>query len=228
MRETSTQENLSNFFVKLSKNHKTKNFVVISVLLAMIFAGSFFCFFGCHKNEYAASEKLSLAYVAFAQGNKQQGVNLLDETIAKYPKMPAAYQARIARADIFIEAKEYSEALKLLRETASFGKPSVIRPLANARIIYVYDSKADYLNAVNASKEFIDKYPDHFLVKDIYLNLAEYYLILGSKDEAVKVFSEVLVNFPATKEAEKAQVKLNEINICKCADSLEVCCCRRK
>ncbi|MCA6069751.1 MAG: tetratricopeptide repeat protein [Endomicrobium sp.] len=211
MSETSTRWSLSNFFVKQSKNHKIKIFVAVGVLLVIIFAGLFFCFFGCHRSEYASSAKLSSAYVAFSQGDKQKGINLLDETIAKYPKMPAAYQARIVRADIFTEAKEYSEALKLLRETVSFGKPAVIKPLANVRIIYVYDSKVDYLNAIDASKEFIDKYPDHFLVKDIYLNLAKYYLILGSKDEAVKVFNEVLVNFPATKEAEKAQTKLNEI-----------------
>ncbi|MDR1244667.1 MAG: tetratricopeptide repeat protein, partial [Endomicrobium sp.] len=77
--------------------------------------------------------------------------------------------------------------------------------------IYIYDSKKDYFNAITVSKEFIDKYPDHFLIRDIYLNLAEYYLATGSKDEAVKTFNEVLISFPATQEAEKAQKRINEI-----------------
>jgi TolA-binding protein len=136
---------------------------------------------------------------------------LLNEVIVKYPKTSCAYQAKLLKADIFTELQSYDEALNILKEIESKAKPEIIRPLAASRIIYVYDVKKDYFNAITASKGFISRYPNHFLVKDIYLNLAEYYLITGSKDEAIKIFNEVLINFPATQEAERAQRRLNEL-----------------
>ena len=205
--------NLKIMISKLLKRQKEDKriifFTFISTGLAVVTIIFVVCF-KLHQNN-VASTKLASAYLAFSQGNQKQGVDLVDETISKYSKMPAAYQARLLKADIFTQIGAYEEALKLLNDTVKDAKPEKIKPLAQVRIIYVFDTKQDYFNAINASKEFIDKYPSHFFIKDVYLNLAEYYLLSGSKDEAVKTFSEILINFPATLEAEKAQNKINEI-----------------
>jgi predicted negative regulator of RcsB-dependent stress response len=184
--------------------------VIITVVLIAVTA-VFIYSSRIHKINDLSSISLAKAYLAFANGNQQGGIAMLDEVIAKYPKTPWAYQAKLSRADIFMELQNYDEALSILKETEVKANPESIRPLASSRIIYIYDSKKDYFNAITASKEFIAKYHDHFLVRDIYLNLAEYYLATGSKDEAINTFKEVLTNFPATQEAEKAQKKLNEI-----------------
>jgi predicted negative regulator of RcsB-dependent stress response len=182
----------------------------ISIVLLVIVAIFIYCS-RIHKNCNLSSLGLAKAYSAFADRNQQLGITMLDEVITKYPKTSAAYQAKLSRADIFTELQSYDEALNILKETEIKAEPEAIRPLALARIIYVYDSKKDYFNAITVSKEFIDKYPDHFLIRDIYLNLGEYYLVTDSKDEAVKTFNEVLISFPATQEAAKAQKKINEI-----------------
>ncbi|MDR1103832.1 MAG: tetratricopeptide repeat protein [Endomicrobium sp.] len=184
--------------------------IIISIILLVVVVIFIYCS-RIHKIDNLSSLGLAKAYSAFANGNQQLGIAMLDEVMAKYPKTPAAYQAKLSRADIFTELQSYDEALNILKETESKDKPEAIKPLALARIIYIYDSKKDYFNAITVSKEFIDKYPDHFLIRDIYLNLAEYYLAVGSKDEAVKTFNEVLISFPATQEAEKAQKRINEI-----------------
>ncbi|MDR2616966.1 MAG: tetratricopeptide repeat protein [Endomicrobium sp.] len=206
--------NLKTMISKLLKKQKEdkgiKFFTSISIGLAVVVIIVFVVCFKHHQNN-VASTKLASAYVAFSQGNQKQGVELLDETISKYTKMPAAYQARLLKADIFTQIGAYEEAVKLLNDTVKDANPEKIKPLAQVRIIYVFDTKQDYFNAINTSKEFIDKYPSHFLIKDVYLNLAEYYLLSGSKDEAVKTFNEILINFPATLEAEKAQNRINEI-----------------
>jgi tetratricopeptide (TPR) repeat protein len=201
------------FFGFITRKSKIKLFMIAELVLLIIgiCIGVFVFCSRFQKIDSLAYEKLSSAYVAFAQDDHRLGVALLDETITKFPKTFSAYRARLDKADILTKLCAYDDALNLLNETLNAGKPDVIKPLAGVRIIYAYDSKKDYFNAIIASKEFIDKYPDHFLVKDIYLNLAEYYLISGSKDEAVKVFNEVLINFPATKAAEKAQNRINEI-----------------
>ncbi|MDR1663013.1 MAG: tetratricopeptide repeat protein [Endomicrobium sp.] len=184
--------------------------IIIFVVLLVIVVIFIYCL-KVYKINNSSSLDLAKAYSAFANRNQQLGIAMLDEVIAKYPKTPAAYQAKLFRADMLMELQFYDEALNILKETESKAKPETIKPLALVRIIYIYDSKKDYFNAITVSKKFIDKYPDHFLIRDIYLNLAEYYLGAGFKDEAVKTFNEVLISFPATQEAEKAQKRINEI-----------------
>jgi predicted negative regulator of RcsB-dependent stress response len=202
------------FFNKISNiaNKSTVKVLTVIITVVLIAGTAVFIYSSrIHKINDLSSISLAKAYLAFANGNQQGGIAMLEEVIAKYPKTPWAYQAKLSRADIFMELQNYDEALSILKETEAKAKPEIIRPLASSRIIYIYDSKKDYFNAITASKEFIAKYSDHFLVRDIYLNLAEYYLVTGSKDEAINTFKEVLTNFPATQEAEKAQKKLNEI-----------------
>jgi tetratricopeptide (TPR) repeat protein len=202
---------LAKFFLKRDKFNRIKIFIVILGFLSVVCIGCLIYFLKYCKINEVSSEKLTEAYVAYAKGDLEKGITILDEIIINFRKTPASYQARLLKADIFTELHAYNDALQILLEIISNGKPDIIKPLASARVIYVYDLKKDYFNAILASKEFIDKYSGHFLVKDIYLNLAEYYLLLGSKDQAVKVFNEVLFNFPATEEAEKAKNRLNSI-----------------
>ena len=204
------KEIISKVLRKQKEDKRIKFFTTISTILAVVITIGFIAYFKCHQSNMA-STKLALVYAAFSQGNQKQGIELLDDVISKYTKMPAAYQARLLKSDIFTQLGAYEEALKLLNDTVKNGTPEKIKPLAQVRIIYVFDTKQDYFNSINASKDFVNKYSDHFLIRDVYLNLAEYYLLSGSKDEALKTFNEVLINFPATVEAEKAQKRINEM-----------------
>ncbi|MDR2399812.1 MAG: tetratricopeptide repeat protein [Endomicrobium sp.] len=184
--------------------------IIIALVLFVVMAVFIYCL-RMHKIDDLASIGLAKAYAAFASANQQAGIAILDEVIAKYPKASAAYQAKLSRADVLTELKAYDEALNILKEIQNGAEPEPLKPLAAVRIIYVYDAKKDIFNTITASEEFINKYPDHFLVRDIYLNLAEYYLASGSKENALKIFNEILISFPATQEAEKAQRRINEI-----------------
>jgi len=202
-------EIISRIIIKPFKENKIKFFSVIALGVAVIFT-VLFVFWRSNAANKAASEKLAEFYMGYSRNGVP--LNTLNEIITRFPKTPAAYHARLIKADLFTEIGRYDEALKILEETLNNGKPDAIKPLAYLRIIYVYDSRKDYPNAIFTSNEFIKKYPDHFLVKDVYLNLAEYYFLYGSKDEAVRVFNEVLVKFPATPEAKRAQSRLDDIN----------------
>lgn len=196
--------------VIFSLGNKVRIFIVVALTIGLIFIGAF-TYFKSNESNKMSSNKLSEAYASFARGDIRSGFTLVDETIARFPKTTAAYHARLIKADILIEIHKHEEALRILEETLNNGKPKTIKPLASSRIIYVYDSQKNYPKAIFASNEFIKKYPDHFLIKDIYLNLAEYYLLSGSKNDAVKVFNEIAVKFSNTQEAKKAQSRLNDI-----------------
>jgi predicted negative regulator of RcsB-dependent stress response len=207
--EKSSGRIISEFVGKHIKKNRIKFFALAVFALAIFFVGIFIL--RLHTTEETSSAKLAAAYASFMYGDKKSGIALIDETIAKFPKTSAAYHARLIKADFFAEIHEYDKALKILTETANNGKHNAIKPLAYVKIIHIYDSKKDYFNVILASKEFIAKYPNHFLTTDVYLNLAEYYLLSGSKDEAIKVFNEVSVNFPVTQAAENARNRLNQI-----------------
>ncbi|MDR1721210.1 MAG: tetratricopeptide repeat protein [Endomicrobium sp.] len=206
----SVREIISEIILKLFEN-KIKLFTVM-VLSAVIIFTALFIFWRSNTADRASSEKFWEACVFFDSGDSIRAITSVDEVISRFSKTPASYQARLLKADILISRLKYDEAIKILKEILDTGKPNAIKPLASSEIIYVYDSKRDYPAAILASNEFIKKYPNHFLVKDIYLNLAEYYFLSGLKEDAVRVFNEVLVKFPATPEAQKARDRLDYIN----------------
>jgi tetratricopeptide (TPR) repeat protein len=203
-------EEFLHFITRQIKYNRKIFFAFIGFVLTMIFV-VMLAYSKLHIINCASSEKLALACMAFNQGNQRKGITLLDEVISKFSKTQSAYQARLIKADMLIEIRAYRDALNILTEVVKNGKPNYVKPFASLRIIYVYDSQKDYSNAIFTSKKFIDKYPDHFLIKDIYLNLAEYYFLSGLKDECVKIFKKILIKFPATQEAERAQNRLNNI-----------------
>jgi len=160
--------------------------------------------------EEMSSEKLLSVYNFFAKNDKKKGLEVIDELIVQFPKTSAAYQARLIKAYILTRLHNYNEALVILRYTEGSGVPDSVKPLANIGIIYVYDSKKDYFNAIIASKNFINKYPNHFFIGEICLNLAEYYFRSGLKTDAIKILSKALTltSFPCDIRIKKAQNRL--------------------
>jgi tetratricopeptide (TPR) repeat protein len=143
-----------------------------------------------------------------SMGDKTRAIQALNDTIAAFPNASAAYQARLTVGDFLIEEAKYDEALPLFQRTYEKGKPAAFKPLALFRMIYLYGSKKDYDNAILYSNEFIKKFGDNYLIKDVYINLARFYEFKNSPEDAVRVYQEILLNFPATGEAAKADEAL--------------------
>ncbi|AKL97897.1 tetratricopeptide repeat protein [Endomicrobium proavitum] len=196
--------------IKWIKANRTSFLTLIGFIFAAIIA-VIVIFNVLAKNKQDASDNLSYAYNLFAAGKSNEGYAQLNTIIDGYKNTPAAYEARLIQADILIDQKYYDQALLLLNETIAKGKPAAVRPLALVRVIYLYDRQKDYNNAILYSTEFIKKYKTHFMVKNIYLNLAEYYLLQGATEDAVNVYNDILINYPASNEAYAAEAKLKEM-----------------
>ncbi|MDR1952106.1 MAG: tetratricopeptide repeat protein [Elusimicrobiota bacterium] len=191
-------------------NKKTVIIVGAVVIVAVIILFIFFNQRSAKFNDIA-SDNLSEAYTSFAMGNDAQGLALLNEVVEKYPKTSAAYQARLFLGDYYTNIGNFAEALTYLSNTKTEAKPAELRPLALARIIYLYDVRNEFINAKDAAEEFVKTYPNHFLTKSIYISLARYYAFLGSVEEVRRVCNEILSKFPATEEAQVAQNTLGAI-----------------
>lgn len=70
----------------------------------------------------------------------------------------------------------------------------------------------NYDKTILYSKKFIEENNNHFLTKNIYLNLAESYVKIKMKNKAIKTFNEIIVKYPETKEAKISKNRINEIN----------------
>ncbi|MCL2335703.1 MAG: tetratricopeptide repeat protein [Endomicrobia bacterium] len=203
-------DRFSDFIVKQIKENRTRFFTVIGFTIGVILF-AVFVFWRMQTINYSASDKISSAFMFYGQGNAEQGQKALLETIANYPNSPASYEARLVVADIFTADKKFDEALPYLADVAENAKVKAMKPLAAYRIMYIYDSKKDYDKAVSAADDFIKKFPDSFLIKDAYMNLARFYTLKNSPENAKRVYSDILVKFPATYEAEIAQAMLNKM-----------------
>lgn len=199
----SKMDKLANFLIKQIKENRTRFFTIIGFTIGFIVLG-IFVYARLQTLNETASDRVAAAYMSIMYGNQQDAITHLNNAIVYSRKTPAAYQARIIKADMLIDEKEYDKALQLLQETEESGKPELIRPLALSRIIYMYDQQKNYEKAILYSNDFINKYSDNFLIKDIYASLARYYNLSGASEDAKRVYGEILVKFPATAEAENA------------------------
>ncbi|MDR2773086.1 MAG: tetratricopeptide repeat protein, partial [Elusimicrobiota bacterium] len=143
-----------------------------------------------------ASDRLSEAYGSFAASNDEQGLAFLNDIVTNYPKTSAAYQARLFLGDYYVGLGNFNEALAYLATTSTDATPEELRPLALARIIYLYDVRNEFINARNSAQEFVNLYPSHFLTKSVYISLARYYALTGSIDDVRRVCNEILSKFP--------------------------------
>jgi predicted negative regulator of RcsB-dependent stress response len=202
--QRSKADKIVNFLIGQIKENRTRFFTVIGFTLGIIILAGFVYIRLQTLNE-SASDRLAAAYMSLARGDQRQAEAHLNNAIVYSKNAPASYQARMVKADIMIENKDYLNALAMLKETEEKGKPELMRPLALSRIIYMYDQQKDYANAILYSNEFISKYDDNFLTKNIYLDLARYYILAQSPEEAKRVYGEIMTRFPATAEAEYAE-----------------------
>lgn len=198
---------IANFITNQITKNRTRFFTIVGFTLGLIILGIFIYVRLDTLNE-SSSDRLSAAYMALMHGNKQDAMSHLNHAIVYSGNTPAAYQARLVKADMLMDEKNYAAALTLLKETQQQGKPELIKPLAMSRIVFAYDQQKDYQNAILSANEFITKYPDSFLIKDMYLSLARYYKLTNAGEDAKRVYNEILAKFPATIEAEQAEKEL--------------------
>ncbi|MCL2485108.1 MAG: tetratricopeptide repeat protein [Endomicrobia bacterium] len=211
---SSKMQKFADYIINQIQNNRTRFFTIIGFTFGFLLLG-IFIYSKTLNFSVDASDKLSEAYMYFSYGDIQRGTQLLEDTITHFSGTSAAYQARLVKADLLTEQQNFAEALKLLLEVSERAKPETLRPLALSRIIYLYDKQGDYLNAIKYSLEFINRYKTNFMIRNVFLNLAQYYVLTGSLEDAARVYTEILVNFPATDEAAIAERALNNINIKK-------------
>jgi tetratricopeptide (TPR) repeat protein len=168
-----------------------------------------------NRYENIASKKLSIANNEILNGNLDIGISILNEIILNFPKTLSSYQAKLIKSDILVKENKHEEAINILNNLLSNCKLENIKSIAKIRIIYIYDMLKNYDKTISCSRKFIKENNNHFLTKNIYLNLAESYVKIKMKDKAMETFNEIIVKYPETEEAKISKNRINEINYIK-------------
>lgn len=141
-------------------------------------------------------------------GSDTLGVTSVKNFIKKYKGTEAADEVRLYGGICYMSQGNASEAIKLLKETGSFGKQLEARKLA--LLGDAYSEKGTAANPLNQSdcKEAIDYYrkaADEFKEDDAnasaYLyKAAQLYSQIGNGAKAVELYKEIKDKYPTSKQ----------------------------
>lgn len=192
------------------------------------------------KSFYAQQAKLAIADTYFRKGDEGSMILAASEYrefIQLYP-----YSPRAAYAQYQIGMTYYKNVLKPGRDQtktqqalAEFKKVITNYPLSEeakltqeiikdceerlamhiSDIGHFYYKRDAFQAAVNRLTEIITTFPNYSKMDEVYFYLADSYLKWNKVDQSIPYFTKLISDFPESKYAEKAQKKMEEININK-------------
>jgi len=120
-------------------------------------------------------------------------------------------RAQLLLADIYFQAKNYDEAIKLYQAVSPQAAPGSIHySMAHSGMAHAYESQNDYKNAIAHFKLVID-HPGDFPLFYSHLALARCYEKSNDSKNAVLVLREMETSFPKHADLEKARLALKRL-----------------
>ncbi|MEW6040285.1 MAG: tetratricopeptide repeat protein [Elusimicrobiota bacterium] len=166
--------------------------LILSVALVIYFINSY------SQTKKGYWEKISMAQGYAFQGMTNQSIQILDDVIIKYSNSEIAQHARLSKANISFDTKNYNLAAKVYQEVINTGKQKSIIPFAYIGLGQSKENLMDFQGAETVYKEAIEKFPEHFIAPRIYDSLARVYLLMNKLDEAKLVYERLVTLYPGT------------------------------
>jgi tetratricopeptide (TPR) repeat protein len=173
--------------------------VIVLGALSLYFISSY------NETKRSCWEKISMAQGYAYQGMTNQGIQILDDVINKYSNSGLAQYARLNKANILYDTKNYNLATNVYQEIITAGKQKSIIPFAYAGVGQSKENLADYAGAESVYREEIEKYPEHFITPRIYDSLARVYLLTGRIEDAKQAYEKLATLYPGTYWSNVAQ-----------------------
>jgi TolA-binding protein len=189
------------------QNNRQSFFSILGVTVGVILFAAFF-FSRFYLVQSRVTDRLSVAESYIYAGQKEQGINLLNDLINQYPTSPAAYKARLHKADNLVSQSKFDEAVALAREVTVNGKPEIIQPLAYTHLGNIQETMQDLKGAVATYNEFLNKYPMHFLTPKVLESLARIYEMNNQPKEAQETYQRLTTAYKGTKWEQSAAERL--------------------
>lgn len=193
--------------VNTIKKNQTTFFTIIAFIVSITLF-TIFVYYRLSVVKDTASTKLTVAVSYVSSGNTEQGLNMIDEVINKYPNTPSAYRAMLMKSNYFISQNKYDEAEQLVKNIIKNAKPETIKPLAYPTLILIYDNTNKIDKAIETSQEFLLKYQTNYLSASVMENMARLYELSGNEQEALNVYKNIMDMYPNTDYSERVKSKV--------------------
>lgn len=184
-------------------NRSTFLSIAGTVALVIVFAGFFLI--RLSSLEKRAEDKFTAGQAMLMQGQPDQGIAVLTEVIAQYPRSEAASRARLTKAEYLFEKKQLDEAEKTILPATESARPKTIVPLAMSVLGTIREDAGKYKEAIELQNAFLSRYPEHYLAPRAYESLARLYELTGRTAEAKTTYEKLAALYPASAWAQRAQ-----------------------
>lgn len=136
-------------------------------------------------------------------GDGAKAYDLYREIARKHPSSDVRPRALLAAGNHHFNAERYEEAIGIYQQiTASPETAGDILPFAMTNLIEAYESVKLYENALQTTRDFIQRWPNDPTVVDKKIRIGTLYTKIGYYDQAIFQFQALLPEAGAAAEAE--------------------------
>lgn len=144
-----------------------------------------------------------VARIAELAGEADKAYERYREIAKKYPGSEVRPRALLSAGNYHFNAERYEEAIGIYQQiTASPETAGDLLPYAMTNLIDAYQSVKLYENALQMTRDFIQRYPNDPTVVDKKIRIGSLYTKIGYYDQAISQFQAVLPEAGSAAEAE--------------------------
>jgi outer membrane protein assembly factor BamD (BamD/ComL family) len=164
------------------------------------------------KRERQAAELFGSANLELQSGNISGAVSDLQALVTRYGSSKMAGQATYYLASAYYYARDYAQAETWFQKYLDqYGKDVLLASSAQAGIADCHMQTGDYSHAGDEFLKAISMYPSGFMAPQYLMEAASAFAQAGRKDQAKEALDRVISDYPDSREARQAKMKLAEL-----------------
>ncbi|MBU2573718.1 MAG: tetratricopeptide repeat protein [Elusimicrobia bacterium] len=177
------------------------------VILCGIAIFSLWFFFHYSDLREAAWKNLFIAQQVGYMGNFGEAAKQLDAIETNYQNTSAYGFAMMTKGDFLFKQNKFKEAADEYAVVAKQGSKNLL-PFAVYNLGKAREAASDLAGAQEQYKDFLAKYPDHFMAPEAHFSLARTYELTRNQAETQKTYEKIVLLYPETAWAAAAKAKL--------------------
>ncbi len=164
------------------------------------------------KKERMAAELFGQANLELQSGNIGAAVSDLQTLISKYGGSGSAGQATYYLASAYFFARDYAQSQSWFESYLDkYHDDNLLTSSAHAGIADCYEQQGEYLQAGDSFLKAVSAFPSGFLAPQYLLQAAYAFHKAGEKNRASEALGRIVSEYPDSKEAQRAKLKLAEM-----------------
>lgn len=147
-----------------------------------------------------------------AQGQHEQALSFLNQALQKNRRKTNMLAYYYKGNTLFITGR-YQEAIETYNKYLENFKNKKLTPEIMIGLTKAYEQINDFNNSINICNEFINKYPGHPFLPDVFQTLGFCYEASGRKEEAIEIYRKISTIYPGELWQETATARLEALGV---------------